>query len=969
MDSGQTLLSAHRQRVQRLQASLTASDLTHDALINCLQETLVAARVIDEKTERPKGALIGEPWDSTNPTSNVNIYLVRYHATVLQTLLRPAALALVEEFSEDQREQHWYPCFGLASRQLALVVQPKSRDAALAFVLVESVMALARALSGRVLHTPAATSPHSVVRSAVHNLLVRAVQHVSIHHFYHAAEHHISIQRHAQQALATKYTTTMLTLWQVFLAHYISLPDRVANWLAPEAISPCLWPSRFHRNLADQLMVWNALQAMSSSSEWLTSIHARCLCLTWAKLCDINHLDALTRALLRSMDTYYHTDRGFQMCQLTAYLFRSLAPTQGERLLRSLFTIAYHSYLKHTETNLTRCILLIKRFLQAVLAFLMDAFNGSANDGLVDAYPITTAPRLLTFLIHDCIMGGAPKVELLKIWVCLVAELPWQAAKEQKSAVGQLLMAIVDEWSGPLFLPRTPTERIRSLTNTFLLSIARADRSELQQLISSPAMMRGIQQFIECPTPDVRNWGLLVAECVSHQVDDTAQRLTFGLDSKDSDLQQLRSLSQYHPAYSAAETQYLQPLDVGISSPQLTNPPAAAVLGDAQPESPLPAIVPLDSIPPKHPHPAVVNPKPTRGSILPHPVFLRDCLAYLEAQHDAPRFELGLASTAECIKQADPLDLNHIADRLTRRLLTMQNEYNMAEFALKRHRALKSLVVRCPRKVPPLLAEELFERHYNLDQRTAMLAAISAGVGHLSGLDYDQEQVRSAQTRNHLDRTQQQLAVMKIGHPLALTEPSQSPTALGSGKVVRYSRRLELAKAQSTSPASSSTQFLALVGPMFFFPLLGGMYSRDSYYDLSSEPLLFEQYLRTLNGIIYCASNAPHIPKMAREHWDLLCPLLVRSPAAASGPKAVGPSSFTGDTTHAPAVNVLETALIGIGILLQALSPTTRVSILRPADIEAVKLVTIGLMNHHPSTRVQAVAASLVLTIQELDQP
>ncbi|KAJ1980069.1 TEL2, telomere maintenance protein 2 [Dimargaris verticillata] len=949
MDSAQGLLSSCRQRVQGLQAQLTDSGLSYDALREGLRKTLAATGAIDEKAVHQEEALASETRDSTTDlASNVCIYLVRYHASVLQCLFRPAALTLVEEFSETDLEQFWYPCFGLASRQLVRIVQPESQDATLGFVLVESVMALARALSGRSLQFPNAASPHSLVRSAVHNLLVRAVKHVGIHHFYHSAEHYITIQHQAQQALASKHTTSVLTLWKVFLTHYIGLPDRVANWLAPEAIDLCLRPSEFYQNLAGQLMVWSALESRSSNNKWCTSVHVHCLCLTWAKLCDTKRLDALARALLSDLDAYYLTNRGPQIYQLVAYIFRLLTQVQGERLLRSLFTMAYHAYLKHTEVNLTRCILLIKHLLQTVLTPSMDATSDNTNDDLAAVGPAETAPRLLTFLIRDCIMGGAPKVELLKMWVSFVAELPWHTAalaKDQGSAIDQLFMTIVEEWSGPLFLSRTPTERIHSLTNAFLLTIARADGCDLRRLILSPAMMRGIQQFIECPTSDVRNWGLLVAECMSHRIDDAAQRLTFGLDPKDSTLQQLQALSQYRPAYTAVETQHLQPLDVVISPSQPVNPPTAVVSCDASVEPQLPAIVPLDSIPPKQPHPVVVNPKPNRGSVLPRPVYLRDCLAYLQAQQDAPRFELGLESAAECIKQADPLDLDHMADRLTRQLLTMQNEYNTAEFAPKRHRALTSLVIRCPRKVPRLLAEELFERHYNLDQRTAMLAAISGGIGHLSGLDYDQEQVRSAQAQHQLDQTQQQLAAMQIQHPLALVESSQSPHALGPGKVVRYSRRLELAKAQpasATSATSPSPRFLSLAGPMFFFPLLGGMYSRDSYYDLTREPLLFEHYLRTLNGIIYCAGNAPHIPKMAREYWDLLCPLLVRSPTTANGPKVACHPKSIGDTTRSPAVNVLETALFGIGILLRTLSPTTRTSILRPAEVEAVRLVTIG---------------------------
>ncbi|KAJ1952678.1 telomere binding protein, partial [Dispira parvispora] len=345
----------------------------------------------------------------------------------------------------------------------------------------------------------------------------------------------------------------------------------------------------------------------------------------------------------------------------------------------------------------------------------------------------------------------------------------------------------------------------------------------------------------------------------------------------------------------------------------------------------------------KIPHLTQVNPPKNSNQILSRPVFLRQCLAYLEVTDDPRKFELGLENVEDCVRRADIADLELLAVRLVRHLLQLHDDYQTYRFAEKRAAGVVEAAIRCPKLVVPTVIAEFFERSYNLEQRCAMLTMIQRSASKLSGRLFEQDQHARQDALGHVQAIKQQEARRQSRNPLRIVDvPKNSQvTELGPGKVVWSSRRLELEKNKSKTQ-SLSNAFLALAGPTFFFPLLGGVYSRDSLFDVSKEPLPLELYIRTLNSLLYFGAHSPYIVKMIQEYWDFIKPLIVRSRWVTESPISLDDLTLTESQPDTkPMHNVLCSALIGLGIALTVLPTSSTDRVFKIQDRQGLTMLAI----------------------------
>ncbi|RKP34592.1 hypothetical protein BJ085DRAFT_34826 [Dimargaris cristalligena] len=703
----------------------------------------------------------------------------------------------------------------------------------------------------------------------------------------------------AQPCSPERQNQAIVSQWNLTITCLFGIPLRVANCMDRTAINRRLQAAPYYRDLNRQVFEWiirlssSVNQGPGAKADHEGQVSA--LQALMAKLGSTKQFRELAAACFTSID---EASESGPFVRFLAHLLGRLDLIHMERFLQALLDHVWHTHLKWCPANVSRCAWVLKQILAPLSTqpggplTEDDASNPSLlfdnkyQSRLIDWDEICSA------LIHSFILRGPVKTNLLKVLVSLVFTLaPNESIRDQSGDT--LLNAVMDRWGNPTFLTDTPTETLKSTIEVFLLSISYTSSERLAKITRTPAMMHGIQRFLEYPVEDLRNLGLVVAESISKKIDPATNRLDFGMDGQDPTVRRLRELSTFQlespvpPLIKAAgirssdqpsilQMESDQADDSRSVSSELTSTTVGEPLDSGL--QPYPQMAPRRMIP----HTTVVNPKKDSSN------FIRDCLSYLEATDDPRRFGLGLETAQRCISQADPLDLEHLSTSLTLRLLGMQDHYRTENFAQKRHDALVEIMLRLPKLVVPIVINEFFERNYNLDQRNAMLAAIAHTSGRISDINYDQDKLKVQQTITQLQQTEERISSnsnpLQIvpSRPLASLLPNSTTATpgLGPGRVTRYSRRLELAKAHPTASSTSRRNpYLALAGPTFFFPLLGGVYSRTSYFNVAQDsPLIFEKFIRTLNALFYATGGAAlHIVKMAREYWDFCRPLLLQA--------------------------------------------------------------------------------------------
>ena len=115
------------------------------------------------------------------------------------------------------------------------------------------------------------------------------------------------------------------------------------------------------------------------------------------------------------------------------------------------------------------------------------------------------------------------------------------------------------------------------------------------------------------------------------------------------------------------------------------------------------------------------------------PVYLRDCLKYIqEGKRKAELMELGLSAAAALIR-SHPVDLEDMCVPLTSALLHAANEFSIDEFAAKRAAAMVALIALVPAKVAEFVGVQFASPHWSIQQRIDMLDAAHEAVVELVG--------------------------------------------------------------------------------------------------------------------------------------------------------------------------------------------------------------------------------------------
>ncbi|KAJ1926370.1 telomere binding protein [Tieghemiomyces parasiticus] len=983
-----------REKIQQFYRILQRDTLTKHELLRALREPLVFLGL------SPTGPTSTDEAEFTLadlPVKSRALFLTTYYPSFVRYCLTYIPPRWLDQFSKDEREEVWNRLFGLS---IVTDTEPLPNPHAAQFdgisesVTVQAFQMVIRLLSnepssGETQCTLEATGPtsnliHSTTLAAVHALLVRYVQ--SPHLLVALYRGTVALSkltaapggRNRRLGRLISHPSTGhnaasgLDDWQPVLASLVSLPDRVANHLARGAVNPSLMPAPFAAELTNQFYRWVTGQPGEEVFAEASPVDGETKPISFqvavlAKLGNVNQFDRLAELMWEGLDeTVESGQRG--VLESWVPLFQLCDDAVCVRFFRAVLSHLHQKYLRWDPGNYRRAVYLLVPLVQAwttpELPSLATATATLSETGQV----ARTLRDMERILLTHFILGGAVRTETLQTLILTVYHM-YTAPDARHAAFARMLDAISQVWTSPTFLSATPTGTIESVMESLILTVALSPAAVLQPFTLRPATMHGVQHFLECPVPETRYLGLVAAECISQRIDPSTQMLDFGLPKDDSSVNRLRELGRMDGEFgNLASAPFRVPDEARLADRsrlrQTEKPTADVVKATDEPARPL--IQEYRKIP----HATEVNPVTKNEKYIPRPRFLREMMAYLAAHDDPDRFELGLETAADCIQAADSGDLEYNAATLTTRLLRMSDTFDTPTFAERREAALVALLVRLPRQASPLIASEVFEREYTLGQRIAMLVSLAHASGRLAHADYDQDCVARRTAVRHVEQAQRQFERLQVRNPDPLHIVSPSPaSALGTGRVTRYSRKLEIQKEQRAEPAKKNG-FLALAGPVFFFPLLGGIYSRDSYFDVTKEPLVFECYLRTLNAFLYHGASSPYTPKMAGEYWQLIQPMLSRSQtyqANLAQTQRGGPGLIKTEDTrdNTLAYNVLESALIGAGVMLKALTARQVVPALGRGSLQFLDVIATVFMQNHPSSKVQSAAASVLLTVQD----
>ncbi|KAJ1953657.1 TEL2, telomere maintenance protein 2, partial [Dispira parvispora] len=507
--------------------------------------------------------------------SHRGLFLERYYTGFLRCLLEQVPPRFLPSFSPEEKLQCWYPWFGLQTPAkldlhvgilpgiaLGILVryvstqptEPLQSDSA----SPRQTMTLSDAVQ---IPSEPTRVTHSTTLLAIVDILEQYVSQVTLLNVFQGILARIDMTRHEhagsnttvnQNGINHQVRDQALVQYRTYLANYCGIPSRLTNCVANDAIPENLQSTSFFTQCGQQILQW-ALEVASadlgipepkkSSTELNTYGPIR---MTLVKLCVLNQCEPFIQEYLSILHRDFDEPYIAVLVTLLGGAFSQLEPVAWHCYLGTAIRVTYHHYLKHDLTNLPRCIILLHRLIKGVSdsSAPRDDESKYEQENLYDNGPPLDLDAVAHTVICVFILQGTVKTLVLKLLVPLVAHLGISLEDNQKYT-RQLREALLSVWCSPTFLSNTPTETIRSVTEALLLTIAQSSPSELMKSLSSPATMRGIQFFLEYPFLDIRNWGLVVAECLSARIDDPGHRLAFGLDEEDPQLQQLRELSGF----------------------------------------------------------------------------------------------------------------------------------------------------------------------------------------------------------------------------------------------------------------------------------------------------------------------------------------------------------------------------------------------------------------------------------------
>ena len=408
---------------------------------------------------------------------------------------------------------------------------------------------------------------------------------------------------------------------------------------------------------------------------------------------------------------------------------------------------------------------------------------------------------------------------------------------------------LFDTWGDRSAIKHTTYDQHFYVTCAAVLSFGHLNTEERQSekhaLLNK--LLVGVQSHLESPLEKVRHLGMVVAECATSSLEPNGEKLVFEYAEND-DTKLLKSLAKGPQErlelrnvgkrnklnvdenntknLTTDETSNLQQVSVEKSFPQN---------GDEDDD-----LLPYDL--------SEDNDTDRKSNA---PKYLRDCIEGLVASEDPSKTEASL-KTVEKLVCADLDDLEDVCEELVKVLLHLQDRYSTDRFGELRHRAMVSVMTRCPEQIACYLTEEFFAPNYNLQQRMDILNVLADAAQQLS-------------TPAEITKTK----AVPRRFPLPQAESYKSLQAVPDWQKIVQERIDAKTKKFTKGPSHPqpkpiANKFASVAG-YFFFPLMKNFDSKVNTLDLlGDDTLVLGRLVYTLGIIMYSARDTPIARNMGK---------------------------------------------------------------------------------------------------------
>ncbi|TEB06292.1 hypothetical protein FA13DRAFT_1807224 [Coprinellus micaceus] len=341
------------------------------------------------------------------------------------------------------------------------------------------------------------------------------------------------------------------------------------------------------------------------------------------------------------------------------------------------------------------------------------------------------------------------------------------------AALDSLLQNALELWANAEHVKHSLLSQHQYLTSLLLLAASyfKIDSQPMRDLSFNPAFIQGVSRYLGRQDASVRRCGLLVGREIARM---SGKSLEFGVwDGDDSGKVWARTLRRLIQG---------RDVDVVLGTVDAETAPKATpgVVDDAEVEefvSPAERKAAMvEEVEERQPE-KVQFKSTAQGSASPSPSEIEEiekdptlnvavkvqrpvCLRQLGdllrgtgqkaksyEPHEADKIEMALNYAEELIRKKRDYEQNWVsiasvnAVNLEYSLLSLNDNYDLDDFAAKRQGALNVLVACAPRQAAPALIEEFFKNQYSVDQRYVLLNALALGARELASLPVPESRV------------------------------------------------------------------------------------------------------------------------------------------------------------------------------------------------------------------------------------
>ncbi|KAK9709283.1 telomere binding protein, variant 2 [Basidiobolus ranarum] len=462
--------------------------------------------------------------------------------------------------------------------------------------------------------------------------------------------------------------------------------------------------------------------------------------------------------------------------------------------------------------------------------------------------------------------------EILRAQICILSGYPDITPSAAKPLLNSTFKKLLKTWADPIFIQHGSMEQHLYITKAILISLGYYDPSEIEKLNVLSIFMPGVTRYLESTNTSIRKYGMVTAELFAKRIgtnEAQTKPLDFGLDESDPDIQMLRKLTEFPDGLipERAEPEELQNTEEDLSSEKSASiednsddewdPDSADILELTTGSDSDEAEDDDDDLEP-YPMDSEDEDEGDGKSKLKKPKYLSECLSYLKADEEPDKIENGLDTAVEIILNATEHELSVYGQEFVRKLLRIQDTYELSGFEKNRTHALVTLIVMCPNVTNNYLIEQFYERDYSMSQRFLILNCLVLAAQELSQV---------TKTPVEADSSSKHDKTIEYGGEMldSIIEDIQK-IGIGNGKNRWASRRQEVERRRGPP---SKNRFAQVAGRWFFFAIIHGVGpSASDIFNILGHPVLLEKFVTALATLLYLSVGTLDFSKMCREFWD-----------------------------------------------------------------------------------------------------